>query len=192
MNEQCIVIGNGVLMPKYIAEDDIPRDGGRWPEYANTMLICIDSFEKGLANGRLHNFYFEKTDVFSSLDQLLFSMEDIMEKAQMPQATYEVRTPTPMKRPSGKRKKYAAEVEMAKLDEQRFGKFSPFYTLQTLNAVGGRLANFYIRVFARQHASMQGLLVDSESNEIYAFKSELELIRYLRDLLNGKLQELGE
>lgn len=186
------MIGNGVLMPKYIAEDDIHRDGGRWPEYANTMLICIDSFEKGLANGRLHNFYFEETDNFSSLDQLLFSMEDIMEKAQMPQATYSVRKPTPMKKTSDKRKKRVAEIDTVETDEPCLGKFSPFYTLQTLNAVSGRLANFYIRVFARQHASMQGLLVDSESNEIYAFKSELELIRYLRDLLNEKRRELGE
>ena len=66
MNEQCIVIGSDVLIPRYIAEDDIPRDGSRWPEYANTMMICIDSFENGLANGRLHNFYFEETDSFFS------------------------------------------------------------------------------------------------------------------------------
>lgn len=38
MNEQCIVIGNGVLMPKYIAEDDIPRDGA---DGRNTPIPCL-------------------------------------------------------------------------------------------------------------------------------------------------------
>lgn len=188
MNEQCIVVGNGVLMPKYIAEDDIPRDGGRWPEFANTMLICIDSFEGGLASGRLHNFYFEETENFSSLDQLLFSLEDIMEKAQMPQAAYAVKKPAPVKKPGNRKKKSTPKAAEAELDNSIVGKFSPFYTLQTLNAVSGNLANFYIRVFARQHASMQGLLVDAESDKTYAFKSELELIRFLRDFLNEKLR----
>ena len=188
MNEQCIAVGNGVLTPKYIAEDDIPRDGGKWPEYAKTMLICIDSFENGLASGRLHNFYFEETDTFSSLDQLLFALEDVMEKAQMPQASYAVKKPTPPQRPTSRKKKGKPKIEETAQDHLGFSKFSPFYTLSTLNAVGGSLANYYIRVYARQNASMQGLLVDSKSNEIYAFKSELELIRYLRDLLNDRLR----
>lgn len=184
MNEQCIVIGSDVLIPRYIAEDDIPRDGSRWSEYANTMMICIDSFENGLANGRLHNFYFEETDSFFSLDQLLFSLEDVMEKAKMPQAAYAVRKPTPMtvKNTKGKRKM----VNMAEPDDSYRGQSSPYYTLETINAVRGKLANFYIRVYARQHASMQGFLVDAKDNATYAFRSELELIRFLRDLLNDK------
>ena len=184
MSEQCIEIGNDVLTPKYIAEDDIPRDGGRWPEYANTMMICIDSFENGLASGRLHNFYFEETNTFSSLDQLLFSLENVMEKANMPQAAYAVRKPIPMtmKKTRGNRK----VVESAEPDKSSMDKSSPYYTLDTINAVRGRVANFYIRVYARQHASMQGFLVDAKDNTTYAFRSELELIWFLRDLLNDK------
>ena len=185
MSEQCIVIGDDVLMPKYIAEDDIPRDGGRWPEYAKTMMICIDSFENGLASGRLHNYYFEETDNFSSLDQLLFSLENVMEKAKMPEAVYAVQKPTPMttKKTKGKGKTAAT---MASEDTSQ-DHSSPFYTLETIKAVKGKLANFYIRVYSRQHASMQGFLTDAKDNTTYAFRSELELIRFLRDLLNDKL-----
>lgn len=185
MSEQCIEIGNDVLIPKYIAEDDIPRDGGRWPEYANTMMICIDSFVNGLASGRLHNFYFEETNTFSSLDQLLFSLENVMEKANMPQAAYAVRKPTPMNMKKLKGRRKAAVT--AEQDDSCFEHPSPYYTLETIKAVRGELANFYIRVYARQHASMQGFLVDAKNNTTYAFRSELELIRFLRDLLNDKL-----
>ena len=38
MNEHCIVVGNGLLMPKYMAEDDIPRTGGRWQELRKLTL----------------------------------------------------------------------------------------------------------------------------------------------------------
>ena len=102
----------------------------------------------------------------------------------MPQAAYSVRKPTPLKKGNRKRR----TVEIAEPEDSMCGKFSPHYTLKTLSAVSGRLANYYIRVFARQYASMQGLLVDAADNETYAFRSELELIRYLRDLLNDKLR----
>lgn len=184
MSEQCIVIGNDFLKPKYIAEDDIPRDGHRWPEYANTMMICIDSFENGLANGRLHNYYFEEIDYFSSLDQLLFSLENVMEKANMPQAAYAVRKPIPMtmKKSNGSCKM----VVTAEADNSNLNRSSPYYTLETIKAIKGKLSNFYIRVYSRQYASMQGFLVDAKDRTTYAFRSELELIRFLRDLLNDK------
>lgn len=183
---KAIKIGNDVLKPRYIAEDDIPRDGGRWPEYANTMMICIDSFENSLASGRLHNFYFEETDNFFSLDQLLFSLENVMEKANMPQAAYAVRKPTPMtmQKTWGKHK----VVETVEPDTLSSDHSFPYYMIETIRAVRGKLANFYIRVYSRQYASMQGFLVDAKDNTTYAFRSELELIRFLRDLLNDKLR----
>lgn len=180
MNEQCIVVGNDILLPKYIAEDDIPRDGGRWPEYARTMQLCVDSFEHGLAKGRLYNFYFEEQDTFASLDQLLFAMEDVMEKAQMPQSMTELRRAVPVKK-KGRRKKNEAPLEDAP-----YLVTAPYHSLDTLRPHRGKLASFYIRVITRQHSSMQGLLVDASDDERYAFRSELELIRFLRDLLEQK------
>ena len=34
-----------------IMEDDIPRDGGRYPEYTYTFLIGLQSFAGGIARG---------------------------------------------------------------------------------------------------------------------------------------------
>lgn len=35
-----------------ILEDDIPRDGGKWPEYASTMLLCFDGWGGGHGDGQ--------------------------------------------------------------------------------------------------------------------------------------------
>lgn len=92
MNENYIPIESDLLFPKYFAENDIPRQCGPWPEFATTMTICVDSFDNELANGRLHNFCFENEIPFLSLDQLLFGLEEIMNRADMPQRYAEMRT----------------------------------------------------------------------------------------------------
>lgn len=177
MNDPCIVIHNDLLQPRYIAEDDIPRNGGRWPEYANTMMICIDSFEDGLAQGRLHSFYFRESTSFRSLDQLLFGLEQIMDRAEIPQAAMEMRRAK--KKPSKKKKPDAPMEEPTKCY-----KDSPYYSLENLTAEKGIVANFYIRVYQRLNASMQGVLVSAGDTEQHCFRSELELLYLLRDYLN--------
>jgi len=146
------------------------------------MLICIDSFDNGLASGHLYNYYFEGSDSFSSLDQLLFALEKIMEQANMPQASFSLRKAFPLNETKIQQK----EAVQDELDNDTVYRSAPFYTLMTLKAIRGNLANYYVRVFARQHASMQGFLVDAENGATYAFRSELELICYLRDLLSAK------
>ena len=180
MSEQSIVVRDEFLTPKYISEDDIPRDGGRWPEYCNTMIISIDSFENRLASGCLCNFYFEDATPFSSLDQLLISMESVMEKAQMPQSYVELSQAVPIQK-KRKRAKMALEKDV---DDAPLSKQPPFYSIETLRAAKGELANFYIRVYSRQHASMQGVLVDAKNNDTYAFRSGVDLIRVLYELLS--------
>lgn len=43
-----------------IMEDDIPRDGGRYPEYTYTFLIGLQSFAGGIARGYVKSFHVEK------------------------------------------------------------------------------------------------------------------------------------
>ena len=44
---------NTVQTHNSIIEDDIPRDGGMWPEYAATMLICVSAIKNGRICGKL-------------------------------------------------------------------------------------------------------------------------------------------
>lgn len=174
MKDLCIK--DNYLKPKYIAEDDIPRDGGLWPEYANTIMLCIDSFEDGLAQGRIHTFFFNDNAHFFSLDQMLFALEDILDKAQVSQRDSILRKSTQKKEA---RKRVVEET----LIGSPVSKFTPYYTLDDLKARKGKLASFYLRVYARQHASMQGVLVWAERKDAVTFRSEMELLVLLRTAL---------
>ena len=181
MKDLCIK--DNYLKPKYIAEDDIPRDGGLWPEYANTIMLCIDSFEDGLAQGRIHTFFFNDNAHFFSLDQMLFALEDILDKAQVSQRDSILRKSTQKKET---RKRVVEET----LIGSPVSKFTPYYTLDDLKARKGKLASFYLRVYARQHASMQGVLVWAERKDAVTFRSEMELLVLLRTALMEMMMTL--
>ena len=68
-----------------ILENDITRNGGRWPEYASTiMLLSFDGWQGGVAVGQLWTFYFKEPRPFLGLDGLLFKMEAVMDEAGQP------------------------------------------------------------------------------------------------------------
>ena len=50
-----------------IMEDDIARDGGRYPEYTYTFLIGLQSFSEGIARGYVKSFHVEKLLYFRGL-----------------------------------------------------------------------------------------------------------------------------
>lgn len=179
MSEQCIAVGGEPLAAKYIAEDDTTRDGGRWPEYASTMMICVDSYENGLASGRLHNFCFREPDSFASLDQLVFALEGVVERSQLLRAEEDARSVIPPKKRRGRKPKHPPE----RMPEPPAPPRTAVYTLDTMRPMRGKLASFYVRIYARQHASIQGLLIRADRDERHAFRSGLELMHYLRDLL---------
>lgn len=174
MKDSCIK--DNYLKPRYIAEDDIPRDGGQWPEYANTIMLCVDSFDGGLAQGRIHTFFFNDETHFSSLDQMLFALEDILDKTQAVQRDSALRKPVRSKKP----RKQVDEDEMF---ARPVPAFAPYYTLADLSVRKGKLASFYLRVYARQHASLQGVLAWARHKYTVAFRSEMELLVLLRDAL---------
>lgn len=174
MKDSCIK--DNYLKPRYIAEDDIPRDGGLWPEYAHTIMLCVDSFEDGLAQGRVHTFFFSDEARFSSLDQMLFAVEDVLDKAQVPQRDSILRKPVRAKKPR-------KQVDEDELSTRPVSAFTPHYTLADLSVRKGKLASFYLRVYARQHASLQGVLVWVGHKDTFAFRSEMELLALLRAAL---------
>ena len=158
--------------PMYIREDDIPRDGGLWPEYAATMLICFSGWEEGVASGELWSFYFRNPRPFRGLDQLLFQMESVMNEVGQPMSWCEERSLTAPRRrrfdPSG--------LEPVSIPRRR----SPYYGIGGLEGARGRLCTVAVRVYCRRHASMQGELRFLRYQEV-CFRSALELIRLLRD-----------
>ena len=172
MEENSHVQTDREILPENNNEENLTRSSQNCPEYIG-MMICVDSFENGLAQGRLHT---NETPIhFLSLDQLLFAMEGVMDRAGTPQAWTEKRAFSQAK---GKRKKAGAK----KVSVQ---KICPVQSVKITPAQKGRVANFCVRVHSRMNSSMQGIVTDVESSERVAFRSELELLYLIREILSG-------
>lgn len=168
-NNSCMQLDKEILPAKYFAEDDTMRSIGKYPEYVGTMMICIDSLENGVAQGRLHTYYQKDLIPFFSLDQMLLAMEDVLNQVGTPQAWTEARSFTKAKN------KRSEDVEKKEIVQ----KISPFYDLQMMRPQRGRIASFYIRVYSRMNSSMQGVVQVAGISEKVAFRSELELLHLI-------------
>lgn len=155
-----------------ILEDDIPRDGGMWPEYAATMLICVSGKENGVISGELWSFYFEAPRPFRSLDQLLFVMEDLMNEAGQPEAWCKIRNWDGSSREYGRSR---IRTEPPKSRKKR----TPARSQTELDTVRGKLCTIPVRVYCRQNASMQGTI--QLGKETQCFRSALELLHLLSE-----------
>ena len=168
------------VAPRSIQEDEIPRSGGRWPEYAHTLIVCVDHFENGLAQGRIYSYCLPEERPFRSLDQMLFTLEDLINKCGLAQSWNGPRSLT-----AGKKKRKQADAAEPEAPE----KSGPSWAFQDLRPARGKLASFYLRVYSRQHASMQGVLAPAEQKGApMAFRSALELVRALQGALEERSQ----
>lgn len=180
--ERVLRISDEILDAMYISEDTLPRDGGVWPEYASTMLICVDGNERGLLSGRLHNYCFQEAAAFASLDQLLFAIEDFLDRIGTPERDTVLR-----------RKlctvQYKQKGPKGEIVRPR-GRRMPYYTTADLRVKGGALASFYLRIYGRQHSSMQGVIGRAwgEAN-LTPFRSEMELMTLIRGALEDRVVE---
>ena len=154
-----------------IMEDDIPRDGGRYPEYTYTFLIGLQSFAGGIARGYVKSFHVEKLLFFRGLDQMIFIMEDIMDAVGVPMRGRAPRSlackpdkdavPVPFVDLRGKiKKEYDFEREVLR-------EFPVFPAAS-------------VRVAGRLDAGMQGIF-RSEYGDV-GFRSGVELMRLMYEL----------
>lgn len=131
----------------------------QWPEYARTLNICVDSFDAQLAVGTLCSCRFESAWDFHSLDQLLIGLDAVTQPADTVRRCFSHPSPR----------------DGAK---QTWGE-SP----ANVRSHPGKMANFQLRMVARQHSSVQGDLIWIEGKQKMAFRSGLELLLLLRDAL---------
>lgn len=111
-----------------------------------TMLLCFDKLEDGVASGRLWSSCSEEVRPFHGLDNLLLTMEDMMDEA-------------------------GDQLSDPRHFEQ------------------GKLCTAAVCVYARRYASIQGeVRFPGASPASVYFKSELELLRLLRDWLERLMQ----
>ena len=169
-------------------EDEIPRNGGLWPEYAHTMFLCVDSFYEGIAAGHLYCYCFPESLHFNGIDHLLTILDGITECTGLVRSDHAPRSLYPNKQ---NKMIYRSECPWLSAEPQPNHR-KPAYEFGALQPKRGKLACFYLRIYAKQHASMQGVLAQAGiKNEPVCFRSALELMRMLREALK-EADELEE
>lgn len=121
-----------------------------YSEEYRTTLVCVDSYHKGVPQGRYYNPYMNAEQTFQSLTQFLQSMEKTLETMDFPKAFTVTRT-------------------FAPLPEHISGP--PLSQYQP-----GTQATFVIKILFRQNASWQGSVTWLEGKREQSFRSVLELI----------------
>lgn len=121
-----------------------------WVHESRKTLVCVDSYNKGVLEGRFFNSW-QEPDSFESLSQFLNKMETLLDELQMPQAYTEKRTFTDLT--------------------------DPLESLAPPSRIPrGTKATFELQVIFRQHTSWQGVVVWLEQKWEQSFRSVLELV----------------
>lgn len=162
----------------YHSEDGELREGGLWPEYTQTMIICVDSYKDRMAAGRIHNYCFEEVTYFRTLDQILFGLESILDRSCAVQRDTALRKRIREFDPKSSTWKYVQEDIDPQVD---LVKRKPFYPFNGLAIQPGDVATFHIRIYSRYFSSMQGTISTNRSNKVetMAFRSAMELLTVL-------------
>lgn len=146
------------------------------PEFSDTLFLGFSSYQDRIAQGELISFYLKKSCKFYSLDQLIFAIEDFIDQAGFP-------------KPAVGHRKLERDEEISN-DSNSSPKNSAAAPLfiewekQHPPSLRGKLCIACVRVYFRQHASMQGELKVSHCESV-RFRSALELMHLLQDALTS-------
>ncbi len=128
-------------------------------EYRHT-IVCVDSYEKNILQGRIFSPYMEKQNEFYGLMELILKLERIMEQMQLPAEGSVTR-----------------KFEFWPETEQAAGLPEP-------QRQAGKKGTFLIRILFRQNSSWQGSILWMEGKTEQSFRSLLELVLLLDHALS--------
>ena len=130
-----------------------------WGAEYRTTTVCVDSYEKGVLQGRFYNPYLSGGQGFQSMTQFLLGMEQALDGMDFPKSFTAARTfSVPPEHETGP-------------PEQEFRP--------------GKKATFAVRVLFRQNASWQGSVTWLEGKREQSFRSVLELVVLMDSALNS-------
>ena len=132
------------------------------PENMRTSIIRVYSYDGKAMQGTFYNPYYGEEIVFTSLTRLLLLMEDMMDEMDSPRAS------TISRKFIAKPKKLERQTIAAELH---------------LPLACKALATFHVKVMFRQSASWQGKLWWIEGEQDATFRSALEFIKLMDNVL---------
>ena len=128
-------------------------------ELNRTVLVYVDSVSDGIPSGRFHIASKQEAKPFHGFCQLLIAVNQQLDRENFPQAFEELR-------------KFHIPTAPDK------------NSLTRTNQKNGALATLSIRILFRQNASWQGSILWQEGNQEIFFRSVLELLVLMDNVLS--------
>jgi len=130
-----------------------------WVYENRKTLVCVDSYENGVLQGRLYTA-FQGMKTFDSLSQFLVKIENILEENRIPQS-------------------YTASRSFSAILPQDNADAVPGEIRQ------GSRATFELQILFRQHSSWQGRILWRDKKVEQSFRSVLELVLLMDSALRS-------
>lgn len=141
------------------------------PYDISMYTVCIDSYDNQNIKGSFVNNYYGEEFLYNSTVELLFKMEELMNKIGTPKK-YE-------KDRSFIYDKTEKDVDdNAKLSINRFVQSNGFNEYDKK----GKIATFYIKIRFRQNSSWQGSITWLEGGKTEDFRSVFELLKIINSI----------
>jgi len=149
--------------------------GAEWNMYApNLVCIGIDRSRKGEYTGRLWHQYQDDPICFSGTMELIDMMDTLYDEWDFPQRSMDPRSFVKKNDNMRKPCKKGAALQM---DAKRISNKS------------GEMGTFIVRVKYRQHSTWQGEVVWAEGKQKNYFRSALELMKMIDEVLDQNEQD---
>lgn len=131
-----------------------------WGDPSGSFIVCIDSYDNRILNGRFYPSSNDEQFPFNSTMEFLKCLESKLDSAQYPQSFCSGRAFQPNQLPS----------------EATLQPSAP--------RCNGRIATFSLKILFRQNASWQGSLCWLENDQEVVFRSVLELLLLIDNALS--------
>lgn len=133
---------------------------------SNSIILGVDERERQCIRGRVYHAYTEGAIAVRSFDEVVWIAEKLFNDLGYPQMTTSDRDIWENSY------SYRKKEEMVRIMDEK-----------TLLEQRGDLGTFTIRVQHRQHSSWQGKVTWMENNETVCFRSALELMKMIDNVL---------
>lgn len=137
------------------------------PDAMKTSTIHVYGYENKNLQGTFYNLYYGEEKRFDNLMQLMLLMEEMMDDLKYPKATMESRLVY-------KKREFSHSALAKELLPDQYSKMAVLET-------------FHIRVMFRENASWQGTASWKKGKQQCSFRSALELIKMLDNVLEEQL-----
>ena len=144
----------------------------------NIICVCIDDNENADYQGQMWHQYSDDPVPFSGIYEFLVAADDLFDTWDFPQRSLE-RRGFGHDMTEDHRDKGFPFANYNSSDELVIDKIQKQSGTRNIQGKRGKLGTFIIQVAYRQHATWQGHVINTETNEKSDFISALELVRII-------------